>query len=380
LFTLIGFTSINFAQYNIRLRILSQPDLHITDSIFVAGNFNNWLPDKSEFSFSKAGKNAELQIKDLPAGIYEFKCTRGSWQKTETSISGGDIENHLIKLTSDTTIDFSIASWKDDFTIVAKKHTASKNVKILDTAFEIPQLGSKRRVWIYLPQDYTASHKRYPVLYMQDGQNVFDEYTSAFGEWGVDECLDSLIKMGTQACIVIGIDNGPERMQEYNPYESKEFGKGKGDQYIEFLVKTLKPFIDKHYRTSPSSENTLIAGGSMGGLISYYAMLKYPNVFGKAGVLSPAFWTAEKIKGLTDSVGNQLNGKLFFYMGELEGGTYLDDMNEIVETIGKKSNAMIYTVVDPEGSHNERAWRKWFAAFYKWVMADGFNNVVELEK
>lgn len=227
----------------------------------------------------------------------------------------------------------------------------------------MPRLGIKRRVWIYLPPAYSTTHKKYPVLYMHDGQNIFDDSTAAFGEWGVDECLDSLIKKRIQACIVIGVDNGPQRMQEYNPYEFKEFGKGQGDAYVDFLVKTLKPFVDMHYRTLPSVENTLIAGSSMGGLISYYAMLKYPNIFGKAGIFSPAFWTAEKIKELTDSAGNQLHGKLFFYMGELEGETYLNDMNEVVETIGKKSDAMIYAVVDPEGSHNERAWRNGLPIF-----------------
>ena len=380
LFVLAGIASTVFAQYNIRLRVVSKPSTHAADSIFAAGNFNNWQPDKTEFSFSKTGDTSELQIKDLPAGIYEFKFTRGSWKKTEAAIDGSDLENHLIKLTADTAIDFSIAAWKDDFAALAKTHTASLNVQILDTAFAMPQLASKRRIWIYLPPDYKASHKKYPVLYMHDGQNIFDEYSAAFGEWGVDECMDSLIKKGTRACIVVGVDNGSERMQEYNPYEFKEFGKGKGDQYIDFLVKTLKPFIDKHYRTLPSAENTLIAGSSMGGLISYYAMLKYPSVFGKAGIFSPAFWTAEKIKALTDSSGNQLHGKLFFYMGELEGAAYLNDLNEVVETIGRKSDAMIYTVVDPEGRHNERAWRKWFAAFYKWIMADGFNNVIDLDK
>lgn len=376
----MGVASTTFAQFNIRLRIISQPATHPLDSIFAAGNFNNWQPDKSAYCFFKTGTTAELQIKNLLAGIYEFKCTRGNWQKAAVAIDGGDIENHIIKLTADTTIDFSIAAWKDDFTLTLKKHTASVNIQLLDTAFDMPQLGSRRSVWIYLPPDYKKSNKKYPVLYMHDGQNIFDEYTSAFGEWGVDECIDSLIKMGSRACIVIGVENGSERMQEYNPYDLNDFEEGKGDRYIDFLVKTLKPFIDRHYRTLHSAENTLIAGSSMGGLISYYAMLKYPDVFGKGGIFSPAFWTAETIKNLTDSTGNKLHGKLFFYIGGLEGATYLNDMKEVVEIIGKKSDAMIYSIVDSAGRHNEETWRRWFTDFYKWIMANGFNNVIELEK
>jgi predicted alpha/beta superfamily hydrolase len=380
LFVLAGIVSPASAQFTLRLRLIAQPALHLSDTVFAAGNFNNWQPGKNEYRFSKTTTGIELQIKDLPAGIYEFKCTRGSWQKTETLIDGSDTDNHLVKLIADTVIDIAVAAWKDDFAAILKKHTASPNVKILDTAFEMPQLRTKRRLWIYLPPDYKTSDKKYPVLYMHDGENIFDEYTAAFGEWGVDECIDSLIKKGTPACIVIGIDNGPERMQEYNPYEYKEFGKGKGDQYIDFLIKTLKPFIDQYYRTLPSAENTLIAGSSMGGLISYYAMLKHSDVFGKAGIFSPAFQTAAQIKTLTNSVAGKLHGKLFFYMGGLEGESYLNNMNEVVETIGRKSDAMIYNVVDPEGSHNEHAWKKWFPVFYKWIMADGFNSVIELEK
>lgn len=377
---ILGCTSATvFSQYTIKLHIRTQPALHTTDTIFAAGNFNNWQPGKTDYRFLKKGDYLSLQIKDVLPGMYEFKCTRGNWQKTESAADGADADNRLIKLLSDTTIDIAIAGWKDDFAAVAKLHTVSANVEIIDTAFVMPQLDSKRRIWIYLPAGYAGSHKHYPVMYLHDGQNIFDEYTAAYSEWGVDESLDSLIKKGSPACIVVGIDNGPDRMKEYNPYEFKEFGKGAGDKYAAFLVQTLKPFIDQHYRTLPAKNTTIIAGSSMGGLISYYAMLKYPDVFGNGGIFSPAFWTASGIKNLTDSAGKKLTGKLFFYMGGLEGDSYLNDMNEIVQTLSEKSSAMIYTAVDPDGRHNEQAWRKWFVGFYKWIMTNGFNNVIELE-
>ena len=120
-------------------------------------------------------------------------------------------------------------------------------------------------------------------MYMHDGQNIFDDFTSAYGEWGVDECVDSLVKSGKPGCIIVGIDNGPKRMNEYNPYDHKEFGKGEGDLYLDFIVHTLKPFIDKQHRTLTKRENTIIAGSSMGGLISYYAMLQHPGHFWKRG-------------------------------------------------------------------------------------------------
>ena len=368
-----------FPQFKIRIQLNEIPPSHPGDSIFVAGNFNNWNPSAAGYHFEKNGAKVALEIDGLAASIYQFKFTRGSWEKVETKTSGSDVENHTLALSSDTLIEYSISGWKDDFAPVAKRHTVSRNVRILDSAFLMPQLTRTRRIWLYLPPGYKTSKKRYPVMYMQDGQNIFDEYTAAFGEWGVDECVDSMIAKGRAACIIVGIDNGPNRMTEYNPDEFRDFGKGEGDQYVDFLAQTLKPYIDKHYRTLPSKLNTIVAGSSMGGLIAYYAMLKYPAVFGKGGIFSPAFWTADKIKDLTVNEGKNVKGKLFFYMGKEEGENYVADMKDVTDELGKHSPALIYAVVDPVGLHNENAWRKWFPEFYAWIMADGFNNVIKVE-
>lgn len=372
-----------FSQYKLTVVLNEVPASHIRDTIFIAGNFNGWNPGNADYQFQAKDSIRVVELKGLNAGTYEFKFTRGSWGKVESLAGGTDVTNHVIKLTSDTSLYYSVAGWADDFAPLPKAHTASPNVQVLDTAFEIPQLNRYRRIWVYLPAAYSKSKKCYPVMYMQDGQNIFDEYTSAYGEWGVDENLDSLVTKGRPACIVVGIDNGGDtRMNEYNPYEftrkdsvtSKTF-LPEGDEYLAFISNTLKPFVDKHYRTLRSRENTIIAGSSMGGLISYYALLKYPKVFGNAGVFSPAFWTANEIDQLTDSLAGKLDAKLFFYMGDAEGKEDVDRMNGIIEKIGKKSSAMICLVIDPEGKHNEQAWRKWFAEFYKWIMADGFNVI-----
>ncbi|MEP7107535.1 MAG: alpha/beta hydrolase-fold protein [Ferruginibacter sp.] len=368
------------SQFKVRFHVSDVPPNHVQDSVFVAGNFNQWNPAKNGNHFSKLNEPAFIEIYDLPAGAYQFKFTRGTWQSVECLDDGKDAPNRVLRLTSDTVIRFSIEAWKDDFAAVAKKHTASANVHIIDTAFAMPQLGRTRRIWLYLPPGYATSRKRYPVMYMQDGQNLFDDFTAGYGEWGVDECLDSMIGNGKPACIIVGIDNGPQRMNEYNPYEFKVSGKGEGDQYVDFIVENLKPFIDKHYRTLRTNQNTIIAGSSMGGLISYYAMLKYPGIFGKGGIFSPAFWTAEKIKDLTVSSGKNLKGTLFFYIGGLEGERYIADMNEVTEKLGKNSIALIYAVTDPVSNHNEQAWRKWFPEFYNWVLANGFNNIIDLEE
>ena len=369
-----------FAQYKITLQLNNAPPHHRQDTIYVAGSFNQWNPALAKSMFVKDSNNVlSLEIENVPAGDTEFKFTRGSWAKVETKMDGVDTGNRKLIIMSDTLIQVSIAGWKDDFISIPKRHTASSNVRILDTAFAIPQLGRARRTWIYLPPGYKKSRKRYPVIYMQDGQNIFDEFTAAFEEWGVDETVDSITKKGKPASIIVGIDNGPRRMNEYNPYEFKDFGKGEGDEYVDFLAKTLKPYIDRKYRTLPSRLTTVVAGSSMGGLISYYAMLKYPEIFGKGGIFSPAFWPSPQIKELTDSIGHNLNGKIFFYMGGQEGEQYIEDMKTVTDTLGNKSAVLMYIVTDPLATHNEKAWRKWFPEFYNWILAPGFNYVIGVE-
>ncbi|HQV62076.1 MAG TPA: alpha/beta hydrolase-fold protein [Chitinophagaceae bacterium] len=257
-------------------------------------------------------------------------------------------------------------SFAQNETKPAIKSSASGNVIIIDTAFGIPQLQRSRKIWIYLPAGYSTSKKKYPVLYMHDGQNVFDSATAYAGEWGVDEFLDS-VKL--KESIVVAIDNGlNKRMNEYNPYDSERFGKGEGGLYVDFLVKTLKPYIEKKYRTKKCRKSRFIAGSSMGGLISLYAVLKYPRVFGGAGIFSPAFWVAPKIYDDIQSRGKKVKGKLYFYAGKQEGETMVPYMLKAFEALTSVSRSKISTVIRDEGKHNEATWRKEFPLFYEWLL------------
>ena len=350
LFVFLFLSSNIIAQFTATIKLESIPGKHKDDVVYVAGSMNGWNPSNDSYKLS--GNSIILK---LNAGLNEFKFTRGSWDKVECTDAGHDVGNHSIDIKSDTTLTFSIAGWKDDFAAPVRKNTASGNVQLMSESFDMPLLNKQRHVWVYLPPGYNKSKTHYPVMYMHDGQNVFDEYFAPFGEWGVDECLDSLIESGKQGCIVVAIENGQmDRMSEYNPYEftwkrdndSTTFPP-KADEYLSDIIKTLKPFIDKKYRTLSSKENTIIAGSSMGGLISYYAAIKYPEVFGKAGIFSPAFWTASGIDSLTDVESDNLKGKYFFYMGGKEGGTYVEDMKRICGKAGKNSSALIYAVIDP---------------------------------
>ena len=358
------------AQFHVKFVVKEKPLSHTNDTIFIAGSFNIWNPYDNRYKFKVTNSESPFLDLQLPAGNYEYKFTRGGWTKVETTKDGKDVGNRTLTVTKDTVINISINGWSDDFKTdaVARKHTSSSHVSILDSAFNMPQLNRARRIWIYLPADYATTKKRFPVLYMHDGQNLFDEATSGFGEWGVDECLDSLFKQGKKECIVIGIENGTKRMNEYNPYEFKPYGNGEGDKYVEFLVKTLKPFIDKNFRTLSNKKNTFIAGSSMGGLISLYAVIKYPSVFGGAGIFSPAFQTAPALENDINNMPKKINSRLYFYAGGKESDSMIPNMQKIEADIKSISSSKIYERTDADAKHNEASWRKYFPEFYKWML------------
>lgn len=356
------------AQYKVNFVIEKLPSYQkLSDTIYLVGNFNNWNPRDQKFALKKVNDKYNITI-ELPKGVYEYKFTGGGWNKVESGNSGFPTDNRRLVLDTDTTINIEIEHWADHFPKKERVSTASKNVHILDNDFYIPQLDRHRRIWIYLPGSYSSSKKTYPVLYMHDGQNVFDDATSGFGEWGVDEALDSSGPKNKEI-IVVAIDNGGDkRLNEYSPYDMEKYGKGEGDHYVDFLVQTLKPYIDKHYRTKRDEKNTFIAGSSMGGLISFYAILKYPKVFGGAGVLSPAFWITPQLKNIDPEKAKKVKGKIYFYAGQMESESMVPDMLNVFEQMRKYSKAKMQTVIRAEGKHNESTWRKEFPLFYKWII------------
>lgn len=358
------------AQYTLRL-VVTDVATKKLDDIYVAGNFNNWNPQDPNYKLKPfGGSRKAIVLKDIPAGTYQFKFTRGSWDKVETTAKGEDIENRMVEVDNDVSVNITIAGWKDDFPDKPKPNTATAQVHVMDTAFFIPQLNRHRRIWIYLPKSYnTTKGKLYPVLYMMDGQNLFNEQTAAFGEWGVDECLDTLQQKTGKECIVVGVDNDAEkRVNEYDPYDSEKYGKGEGKQFADFLANTLKPFIDTQYRTLKDVKHTYIAGSSMGGLISLYAVMKYPQTFGAAGVFSPAFWIAPQMFTDMQQTTWATFPRFYFYAGGKESETMVSDMKKMYNIIAEKHNYDMQEVVYPLGQHNESYWRKEFPNFYKWLM------------
>lgn len=355
------------SQHQVTFIIDSMPEKG-NAKLYLAGNFNMWNAADSNSIFKKVNGKRQF-TKVLPNGDYEYKITRGSWQTVEEHADFKPMGNRLLTVSGDSVVHLNIGAWADDRPAESKiiTHTSSAQVHIMDTAFYMPQLNRYRRIWVYLPKDYNTTTKKYPVIYMHDGQNVFDAATSYSGEWGVDEFLDTLSAYCHEA-IVVAIDNGAAlRMNEYNPWEFMEFGKGEGNLYVDFLVRTLKPYIDKHFRTLKGKKSTSVAGSSMGGLISLYAALTYPKIFGNVGVFSPAFWTAKGIDSLVAEKSSKMNSRLFFYAGGDENESMIPDMLRIEKEIKERSKSVIKSVVDEQAKHNEAAWRKHFPEFYTWL-------------
>jgi predicted alpha/beta superfamily hydrolase len=247
----------------------------------------------------------------------------------------------------------------------SKQSTASKQVSTF--TIDAPQLQTSKKIWLYLPKNYATSTKKYPVIYMHDAQNLFDNKTAYAGEWNVDEKLDSL----NAQVIVVGIEHGNEkRIDELTPFKNEKYGGGKTDEYLDFLVTTLKPEIDKKFRTKSNARNTVIMGSSLGGLTSFYAILKYPNVFGKAGIFSPSFWFSKEIYTLAENT-KKLDTKIYLLCGDNESEDMVNDLNKMEDIISKKRcDCMKLTKkrIIKGGQHNEKLWRDGFVKAYLWLL------------
>ena len=250
-----------------------------------------------------------------------------------------------------------------------KPSTASPNVLVLP-AMTIPGLGRERTLRVYLPPGYETSTRRYPVLYMHDAQNLFDAATSFAGEWQVDETLDRLARERGLELIVVGIDNGGEhRLQELTAWDSKRGGRAEGAAYVSFLVDVVKPYVDTHYRTLPDRAHTAIMGSSLGALISHYAIHRYPNVFGMAGLFSPSYWYAPQSYAYTDAHPLPRGAKLYFYCGGKEDESMVHNMQRMIveeRRGGLRADAMTARLA-PDANHNEAAWARAFPQAVEWL-------------
>lgn len=248
-------------------------------------------------------------------------------------------------------------------------HTVAGDVQVLQ---HVTSHGlAPRDLLVYLPPSYaTQPTQRYPVLYLHDGQNVFDAATSFAGEWGADEAAEDLAAQGHETILVAVPNSGKARAAEYSPWPVRPFSwrGARADAYCAFLIETVKPCVDASFRTSSECAMTGIAGSSLGGLISLYACLTRPGVFGFCAALSPALWPGrgriyelartrrdDGLRVYLDAGGREVNGKLVAQVRRLR------------DLLARQGCDVAY-VEDPDGDHNEAAWRRRFPAALAWFL------------
>ncbi len=335
------------------------PDLMDTNTVYITGSIpelGSWNPqaikmrpiENHRWQYSIQGKVPEL---------IEYKFTLGSWENEAAGANGLPLQNFVLKPNGDTLINHTINFWGNG----EPKAISGQVTGRVDYLGKMNGEGIlDRDVIIWLPNDYESNSKnKYPVLYMHDGQNIFDPTTSSFGiDWKIDETLDSLSKLGTiDIPLVVGIYNTSERTADYTIGNQSQ-------AYMKFVVDIVKPFIDKNYRTLPDRENTAVGGSSYGGLISFKLAWEYPHIFSKAFCLSPAF----KVQNI-DYVQNVLDYQgppkaLTFYIDN--GGVGLEeqlqpgiiDMLEALDLKRYRTNKDIFWIHDKEARHFESDWAK----------------------
>ncbi len=357
--------------------------------IFVASSADNW--DEHGRPLERVAPGVFSAVLSFEAGIdVEYKFTRtGSWTTVEKTADAQELANRRItiepKLTEQVVVT-RVARWADrlppeqrrvEFNQIGESaspptraSTLTGNIRF-HHLFHSSHLDNDRTIAVYLPPGYDEHpDQRYPVLYMHDGNNLFDAKTSFIGvEWGADETAERLIRAGkVPPFIIVGIHNNADRINEYTPFADAARGGGRGDAYLAFIVETLKPFIDKTYRTQPEPEHTGIAGSSLGGLSSLYAVYRYPDVFRLAGVISPYLpWADGAILQYVRTHAPQVQPRIWLDIGTAESeeaeqaghATPIAACRELVSTLeaaGARREVDFRYEEVAGGHHNERDW------------------------
>ncbi len=234
---------------------------------------------------------------------------------------------------------------------------ARKGSVVVVPSVHSPQLDNRRDLYVYVPAAPARGDSRYPVIYMQDGQNLFDPALSFAGTWGVDEALRRASGRGLNA-IVVGIPNmGDARLAEYNPSVAA------GERYVDFVTRTVKPLVDAQFPTLPDRRHTGIAGSSLGGLISLYAFFRHAEVFGFAAALSPSLWFADGALLELVARAPRVPGRLYLDIGMREGDQTVAlarRLRDLLLAKGYEPRRDFHWVEDKDGVHHESAWGRRF--------------------
>ena len=357
----------------VTFKVLVPVDTPPDASVFIAGSIPSLGPwDPGKVKLGKIGDLSYGITLMLPAGLeFQYKFTRGSWETVEKGRWFEEVPDREHNVLGDETVAVHVLNWRD-YSGEREIYTVVGDVRHHED-FPSTALGNTRCVLVYLPPSYEeGEERRYPVLYMHDGQNIFDAATSFIGvEWGVDETLERMIEEGlVEPLIVVGISNTDEREFEYTPTQDSGRGKGGGaSRYADFIVDELKPYIDATYRTRPEREHTGIMGSSLGGIASLYIAWTHPDVFARVGAMSTSYWWSNsQILRMLAEVNPPPGVKVWLDMGtaEDESDRNGDGVPDIVEQHRRARNILMrkglaiprrLRYIEDEGAiHNERAW------------------------
>jgi len=365
--------------FTVVVHVLNNSSSFTGEPCYLACGANNWQADGHCIGvIPPKGKRVSGVLHDVEEGELEFKITRGSWDTLSSSVKGELLGPYRIDVREDMEMEIHVDAWRDEF----PSSTASPQVQVLADKFYFPNLDTHRRIWIYLPKDYSYSNQHYPVLYMHDGQHLFDEATSLGRtgpvEWKVDETIDA----ANRQAIVIGIEHPAEivdRAREFLLFPFGEVMEPAGHLYLHDIVEVLKPYVDRHYRTLSDKKHTGMVGSSFGGLLTLYAGALHANVFGTLGVFSPSIWTGKR--ELEDFFAEKLRENAcllcgqcyYFYAGGREKrknapeglGDMRADMLDFIDAHKKAMCVKIMIDIDEEGKHGALYWQKAFTRFYE---------------
>ena len=364
---------------------ITEPQLNIvltTDEddfrpVYISGNFNEWRTQDKGFMMEKIGDGL-YHFKFPHDFVYPkellYKFTKGDWSEVEIDKYGNRTENRSCKQNSGVRKEH-VAKWRKNW--LPFKPNFLPQVKLISDEFEIPQLNKKRKIWALLPHDYDLSSESYPVLYLQDAQNLFNE-KAEFGNWEIDKKLAVMAEYKIGKIIVIAIEHAEkDRIKEYNVGKTV-LGSGQGKQYIRFVTDTLKPFVDNNFRTKPEREFTGIGGSSMGGLVSIFSGLMYPEVYGKLMIFSPSLWVVPKMNISNDFDDEAQDTKIYLYAGGDESATMIEHVKQFKKKLIKSefvsSKMKIKLSINNEGKHSEIYWSDEFPKAIEWLFFNTKDN------
>jgi predicted alpha/beta superfamily hydrolase len=337
--------------------------------VYISGNFNNWRTQDKEFLMEQIGTGL-YHYKfhhdfEYPATLL-YKFTKGDWSEVEIDTQGNRTENRSTD--NHTGIQKEhVARWRKNW--LPFKQSFLPQVQLISDEFIIPQLKKTRKIWALLPHDYDDSNESYPVMYLQDAQNLFNE-SAEFGNWEIDKKLAVMSEYKIGKIIIIAIEHAEEdRIKEYNVGKTV-LGKGQGKKYIRFVTDTLKPYVDSNFRTKKEREFTGIGGSSMGGLISIFSGLRNPEVYGKLMIFSPSLWVVPELK-INSKKANSADTKIYLYAGGDESATMIEHIkkfqNDLVSSEFVKDQSKINLSINRQGKHSETYWSDEFPKAIEWL-------------